>query len=427
MKKFSTVLMFELSNYIKSKSYAVTTALIALLIAVIMFLPRFIDMSDFLGTSDDTTQSADGTGTDESSKDSDDVEKVNYIIYDQAKVFESLEPLKTSFAGSEWSTADSAKEVQEQVKSQNVEAGFVVKSATEYEYYVYNKSLSDMDMSIFNELMAQSYRNSYCDEHNLDIKEVMQLVNVDVTGEEQVLGKDMGKSYAYCYILVIAIFMIIVLYCIMIATSVTNEKSNRSIEVLVTSTTPNSLIFGKVVAGTIASFVQVALILAAALGGYALNRDYWGGMLDNVLDIPANVLTVFFLFAIAGFVFYAFIYAAVGALCSKTEDLNKSASGVQMVIMIVYFIVLFQMSNIDGAAMKVLSFLPVSSYSAMYIRVAMGEVATWEIIVSFIILVVSIFGIGWIAAKIYRMGTLRYGNPISIRSALKSLKDKSAE
>ena len=146
-------------------------------------------------------------------------------------------------------------------------------------------------------------------------------------------------------------------------------------------------------------------------------------MLNMVLDIPANVLVVFALFGIGGFLFYTFIYGAMGALVSKTEDINKSAGGVQMVIMIVYFITLASLTNVDGIMIKVTSFLPVSSYSAMFARVAMGSVNTWEIVVSFIILVASIVVVGIIGAKIYRMGTLRYGNPIKLSNAFKSIKE----
>ena len=94
-----------------------------------------------------------------------------------------------------------------------------------------------------------------------------------------------------------------------------------------------------------------------------------------------------------------------------------------MVVMIVYIVVLFQLSNVDGIFIKVASFLPISSYSAMFARVAMGKVAMWEIIVSAVILYVSVFLMGILGAKLYRMGTLRYGNPINFVSALKGLKD----
>ena len=76
----------------------------------------------------------------------------------------------------------------------------------------------------------------------------------------------------------------------------------------------------------------------------------------------------------------------------------------------------------QAVAMKVLSYLPISSYSAMFARVAMGNVDVWEVVVSFIILVASIIGVGMIGSSIYRMGTLRYGNPIKITTAIKSLR-----
>ena len=168
--------------------------------------------------------------------------------------------------------------------------------------------------------------------------------------------------------------------------------------------------------------MQLGLILAAVLGGYGMNHTFWGDALDMVLDIPGEVLAAFAVFGIGGFLFYAFLYGAMGALVSKTEDINKTAGTLQMAIMFVYFVVLFQLQNPDGIVMKVCSFLPFSSYSAMFVRIGMGTVAMWEIVVSAVILFASIFGVGWLAAKIYRMGTLRYGNPIKLSTALKNIK-----
>ena len=93
-----------------------------------------------------------------------------------------------------------------------------------------------------------------------------------------------------------------------------------------------------------------------------------------------------------------------------------------VVVMVVYFFSLVQLNDIDGVAIKVLSFLPVSSYSTMFARIGMGTVAAWEVAVSFLILVLSTIGAGVLGAKLYRMGTLRYGNPIKLTNALKDLK-----
>lgn len=140
------------------------------------------------------------------------------------------------------------------------------------------------------------------------------------------------------------------------------------------------------------------------------------------LYIPVEVILAFAFFGLGGYLFYAFLYGAMGALVSKTEDVSKSSSGLMVVIMVVYFFSLVQLSNIDGTVIKVLSFLPISSYSTMFARIAMGTVAPWEIILSFVILVASNLGAGVLGARLYRMGTLRYGNPIKLGTALKDLK-----
>ncbi len=93
-----------------------------------------------------------------------------------------------------------------------------------------------------------------------------------------------------------------------------------------------------------------------------------------------------------------------------------------MVVMIVYFVVLLNLENVDGIIIKVCSYLPISSYSAMFARVAMGDVAIWEIVLSAVLLYVSVIGMGILGGKIFRNSTLRYGNSIKLSRALKELK-----
>ena len=82
-----------------------------------------------------------------------------------------------------------------------------------------------------------------------------------------------------------------------------NEKSNRSIEILVTTTNSRDILFGKVFAGTVATFFQVGLIMAALLISYNFNKDYWGGFMGSVLNIPSDVLIAFAVFGLGGFLF----------------------------------------------------------------------------------------------------------------------------
>ena len=146
--------------------------------------------------------------------------------------------------------------------------------------------------------------------------------------------------------------------------------------------------------------------------------------MGSVLNIPSDVLIAFAVFGLGGFLFYAFMYGALGALVSKIEDLNKSAGTAQMIVMIVYFVVLMNLTNVDGLVIKICSYLPISSYSAMFARVAMGDVATWEVVISAIILYISVIGMGVLGGKIFRNSTLRYGHPIKLSGAVKELRHK---
>ena len=414
MRKFGIVLKYELREYFTSKGFMMLTFVIAFLGAVLLFLPRFIDMSDFtgvqvVGKEEEQEETSEG-----------DVTKFAYIDLTETGVLQE-ELLQQMIPGIDWHRMNSIEELKQGVE-EDYDAGFAVTGPTEYDYYVFNKSMTDSNTAMFDEIMKQMYRVNYCAANGLNLNEIAEMYNVPITVNEQILNKDSGSNYWYCYVLVIIVFMLIVYYGQMIAVSVTNEKSNRAIEVLVTSTTPNSLLFGKVIAGAIGGLFQMGFILGAVLISYSVNREQWGGMLDMFLHIPAEVLLAFAFFGLGGYLFYAFLYGAMGALVSKTEDISKTISGLMLVIMVVYFFSLMQLMNVDGPIIKVLSFLPISSYSTMFARIAMGTVAPWEIIISFLILAASIFGAGVLGAKIYRMGTLRYGNPISLTKALKDLK-----
>ena len=415
MRRFSTVFQFELKNYVKNKSFIISTILIALIIGVVMFVPNVIDMSDILGISTEQTK-------EEDKEDAED-EKSRYGLLDSNGYFADRSLLESYYEDVEFVNYSDEKSMKEDLEKEKIEAGYVVEDDRHFRYLVWNNHMFGGDATVFQQVMTVLHKQLYCQEKNLDFQEFAANYDAPVEYEQEVLGKDASDNYWYSYALVIVIFMIIVMYCVMIATSVASEKSNRAIEVLVTSIDSKYLLFGKVLSGAVAAFLQVGIILATALVCYQINRDAWGGALDSVLNIPTNVLVAFAMFGIGGFLFYAFLYGALGALVSKTEDVNKSTGSMQMIVMLVYFVVLFQLDNVDGILIKVCSFLPISSYSAMFVRIAMGNVEVWEIAVSFAILVISTIGVGCLAAKIYRMGTLRYGNPISIKNAFKNLKN----
>lgn len=403
MKNLLHVYCFEAGNYFKSKSYMISTILICILAIVAISLPGILS-----GSSSDSEGDADNAiaGTIA-------ICDVPGIISDE---------LIESYGKADIRRFENEDKVKSAVSSGETEVGFVIHSASEYDYYVFNKSMGADTKELFSGLMSTAAKMKYCETHHLEYNEMIQTDPEHIVCNENVLGKDSTDNYWYSYILVILVFFVVVMYGMMIATSVANEKSNRTVELLVTSTPSSSLLFGKVLAAATAILFQFGLIFASILGAYQLNKKNLGGMLDIILDIPTDVLVTFAVFGLGGFLIYAFMYGALGGLVSKIEDLNKSAGTAQMLVMIIYFLVLFQMQEPDGIVMKVLSFLPVSSYSAMFIRIAMGTVSTWEIVISAVLLYASVIGMGFVAAKMFRNSTLRYGNPIKLTNALKSFR-----
>lgn len=407
MKKLFHVYCFESGNYFKSKSYILSTILICVLAIAAISLPGLLagSSSGKNGSEEKTNEIAE-----------------TMAIYDPGNLIS--DELINSYGKAEIKRMNNEDEVKKAVASEDVEAGFAIRSIGEFDYYVFNQSMMEDTKELFSELMSTAAKIKYCNDNHLNYDEMVQLDQKNIVCHENILGKDSRANYWYSYILVILVFFVIVMYGMMIATSVANEKSNRTVEILVTSTSSSSLLFGKVLAGATAILFQLGLIFASLLGAYHMNRDSLGGMLDMVLDIPTDVLITFAVFGLGGFLIYAFMYGALGALVSKIEDLNKSAGTAQMLVMIIYFLVLFQMHEPDGIIMKILSFLPVSSYSAMFIRIAMGTVSTWEIILAAVILYASVIGMGFVAAKMFRNSTLRYGNPIKLSNALRGLQNK---
>lgn len=419
MKQFMTVLKFELNNYFKNKSFVITTCILAFVIAAIVIVPTMIpgfleeeapgikmEASDEIAIQEDEIQEDDIC-----------LDELGIYVEENAKDVD-LQMIQEAYPA-KWTVYDSKEALKTAVENEDVLAGFIMKSATEVVYVVNDLSMSDYLGDQFQYTLAENYKYQYLLEKGLSWDDIMESESFYVTMEEEVLGKDGVSNYAYTYILVFVVYFLIIFYGQMIATAVTTEKSNRAIEILVTSVNPNSLICGKVLAGAIAGVAQATIILGSGFAAYNLFGEKWGGILDFLFDIPVNVLLIYAVFALLSYVLYAFVFGMLGALVSKTEDISKSSMPVLMIYIVSFFIAIFGMTDSNSMLMKVASYIPFTSGNAMFVRASMGSVEIWEILISGAILAMSCVIAGVLAAKIFRFGTLHYGNPIKFRTALK--------
>lgn len=410
MNNFFIVFKFELMGYIKKKSYIISTLILSLIVIIGMAIPRL-----FLNSS----LNSESSGADKNK------EKSVIAVYDASNEnVLNMDYLKSFFDKTDIKLCSSKDEIEKLVKSEDVEAGFIVDSPNSYQYFVNNKGFSDYNQQTFESALSKMYRDKKMIDMGLNPNDIESIYSLNMESTVNILGKDATSSFGYTYVYIMFLYMVVLIYGQMIATSVTVEKSSRAMELLVTSTSSNSLIFGKVIGTVVATIIQVCIVFICAVISFKINKSALNDILTSIVQVPLNVIISFFVFGILGYVFYAFIFGTLGALVSKPEDLGSSLSSITIIYVVVFFAVLFGLQNPNNNLMTILSFIPFSSFMAMPVRIAMSGVGIVQVILSFIILLVSTILLGMLASKIYRRATLMYGNPIKIKNALKWIKDK---
>ena len=413
MKQFGKIFKFELKNYLANKIFAGVTIFLVVLLAVVMFFPKIMDA---VAGSDDETDTTPGELAVMLIADSD-ADMAEYISEAFGEAFTDYEVKAVS---------DGVDQIKQQIADGDAECAFVVDGLSSYTYYVNNLSMYDSNTDIADAVLQSLYQMHAMAESGMSEAQIQDILSTQITHETEMLGKDQVKNYFYTYIMIFALYMVILLYGQMVATNVATEKSSRAMEVLITSAKPVSMMFGKVIASCLAGFVQLLAVFGSAFLFYNLNKDSWGdnGIVASIFDMPIELLIFMLVFFILGFVIYAFLFGAVGSTVSKLEDINTAVMPITMLFVIAFMVVMFSLAgnSVDTPVMVVCSYIPFTSPMAMFTRIAMSTVPWYEIAISIAILVASVIGVGVLSAKIYRVGVLMYGNAPKPKDLIKALK-----
>ena len=409
MKQFSKILKFEFMGYLKNKIFVGITVFLVAAIAVGMFIPNIISLF-----ASDSTEPEDLPVMLIASE-SEDVGAAE-IFFSFSQIFEGYE-MRIFDGGRE--------EVKKEITEGRAECAFVIESILSYTYYVNNLSMYDANTSIADAALTEIYRMSAMIGGGLTPEEASVIMTTVASGSLETLGKDQMQNFFYTYIMIFALYMVIMLYGQMVATNVATEKSSRAMELLITSTKPVSMMFGKVLASCLAGFSQLVLVFGTAMLLFNLNRDAWGDnpIVESIFNIPIDLLLYLLVFFVLGFLIYAFLYGAIASTASKLEDINTSVMPITFLFIFAFIVVMFSMSSgdVDNLTMKICSYIPFTSPMAMFTRIAMSTVAWYEILISVLILVASTVGVGILSARIYRVGVLLYGTPPKITTILKTV------
>ena len=410
MKQFGKILKFELKDYAKNKAFVGVTIFLMLVIAVIMFFPRI--------TAAFKTDDAPDTSADHS---------VMLIKADDPAGADMVrETFAAAFIDHDVQITDAEISViKDKITSGDIECAFVMDGATSFTYYVDNLSMYDMNPDIATGVLQQIYQMNAMISGGISQEDAAGIMSIQIEGNVESLGKDQMQNFFYTYIMIFALYMVILLYGQMVAMSVATEKSSRAMELLITSAKPINMMFGKVLAACTAGLVQLVAIFGSALVFYNLNKSYWGAneIINSIFNIPPELFAYMLVFFLLGFLIYAFLYGAISSTVSKLEDINTAVQPVTFLFLFGFMVVIFSMSSgsVDNILMQICSYVPFTSPMAMFTRIAMSTVPWYQILLSIAVLISSTFGIGILSAKIYRVGVLLYGTPPKLPAIIKAV------
>ena len=252
--------------------------------------------------------------------------------------------------------------------------------------------------------------------------------------------------------LAVIVYFVIFLFSNQVLRGVIEEKSNRIIEVIISSVKPFELMMGKIIGIALVGLTQFLLWIVLTIGIYLVANGIILGpeimspsgtvmteeisqivdttqgqdiMLEVVSMIESinfkAILITFLFYFVFGFLLYAALFAAVGGMVDNETDSNQFVTILSMPLIVAIVCSTAMINNPDSGLGIWLSMIPFTSPVSMMIRIPFG-VPYWQVVVSLLILVLTFVFITWIAAKIYRTGILMYGKKPNLKEIWKWLK-----
>jgi ABC-2 type transport system permease protein len=223
-------------------------------------------------------------------------------------------------------------------------------------------------------------------------------------------------------VLFFVMYLVIMLYGMNVARSIIEEKTSRIFEVLLASIRPEAMMAGKIIGVGAVGLTQVGIWLVAALtlAGASMAFHLGGGAFH--VSLTATQIIFFFVYFILGYLFYASIAAALGAITNSEQELQQFNMFLVLPLLLCFVMLGTLLTTPDSTLSRVLALIPPFTPLLMYFRVSLGHPAVWEVALSLVLTSASICGLIWITSRIYRVGVLMYGKRPSIHEIFRWLR-----
>jgi ABC-2 type transport system permease protein len=405
MSKFITVMMHTYRSKIKSKPFLITTLITIALLFVVTNMNEITKM--FGGEEESKVGVIDKTG--------------NTLPALQAQLEQADADLKTeAYSKSE---SDAEKAVIEGdldgLLILDKDASGIVTGMYKAEDVTQQSLITDIEMAL------QQIKNKTAAESIGLNQEQLAAIYLPVSFEKESLSttakseEEAAQVYILVYVVLFFMYMSVMMYGSMIAVEVATEKSSRVMEILISSVSPVTQMFGKIFGIVLIALTQLALFIAGGFAAVRLNENLSGS--ESIIqelklnEIPISLMVYALVFFILGFFLYATLFAMMGSLISRVEEVNNLMTPVVIVIVAAFMIAMYGRENPESGFVAAASYFPLFTPMLMLLRVGMLSLPVWEVSLGIGVLIGAIALFAVIGARVYRGGVLMYGNAPSLK------------
>lgn len=404
MNKFFLVLGHTYWIRLKSKAFIITTSVLLLLVLGIANIESIIKIFD-------------------SEKEAKEVIVINESPSIYSNLASNLEGNdRVRLIEYEKDIADGEKEV----KKEKYDALLVIKedeNALPNLTYYAQSIAADETLSILESNLQMIKDSILIEKSGIDegtLAEMNQPVKIEkhALDESAKTDEELDLARVIVYIMIFILYMAILIYGQMIATDIATEKSSRVMEILISSASPVTHMFAKIIGIALLGITQAGIVIVGGLLFLLPKLD--GINLDIMQDLGLGSVspTLFLyglLFFLLGYLLYATMAAMFGSLVSRVEDLQQLLMPMIILIVVAFFIAMFGLNAPESKLVTISSFIPFFSPMIMFLRIGMLNVPLWEVAISISLLIGTIIILGLIGARIYRGGVLMYGPSRSLK------------
>ena len=456
-KKVGIVISHEYTTRVRKKSFILTTLLTPIGMALLICVPALIML--FSGNENQKVKVIDESG----------------IV---APYFENSEHI-TYVMGTEGETVDLLKGIFDELDYYAIVGISPLDEKGEVSVISYSKEPLSMDVkNAVSRTVNKAVETHKLEQYDIrDLDSILADVKTDIKVNSMTLTNDGDAKedsveiyMVLSYLMSFLIYMFVFMFGTMVMRSVIDEKSSRVVEVIVSSVKSVELMMGKIIGVALVALTQffiwiaLTLVIVTAVNAFAGPKlmQSMGGMeqavavagqdgnigtadMTSILEAAGSdpdasgfvkvlaqikgldwgyIISCFLIYFLLGYLLYASMFAAIGAAVDNEADTSQLQLPVTIPLIIGLFIMLHTFEHPSSPLSVWASIIPWTSPMVMLARIPFGVVPTWQLLLSFFLLLVTFLATAWFSAKIYKIGILTYGKKSTFKDLLRWLKLK---